>query len=90
MQRFQRISRGVGVLVKAVSRSCQGSSRSRQGADLLLSNRRGLCPGREGGTTCRCCPALIWELSMADFLSLAIFAALVAVAVLVLRGTQRL
>ncbi|MEO6821503.1 MAG: hypothetical protein ABI468_03190 [Candidatus Nanopelagicales bacterium] len=56
----------------------------------MLSSRCGLCPGREGGTTCRCCPALIWELSMADFLSLAIFAALVAVAVLVLRGTQRL
>jgi ABC-type uncharacterized transport system ATPase subunit len=34
--------------------------------------------------------ALIWELSMADVLSLAVLAALVAVAVLVLRGTERL
>ena len=35
-------------------------------------------------------PALIWELSMADVLSLTVLAALVAVVVLALRGTERL
>jgi hypothetical protein len=35
-------------------------------------------------------PALIWELSMADVISLAILAALAAVVVLVLRGMERL